>query len=287
MKKIPLLVVSAFALSAFPIFGQVQYINLTSLATNTVTAGGQLTITNVCTNAPYETVRSNNLIIGDPLSTAFAKVNTTFSYSSNQFNTLSNNLAVVTNALGVFLATGEMWFDTGKITSDGNGNVLLGGNLFTKTNASDAFFLGANSANPGIEFAAWNQGVESGIAQLSPNVATLVVRQNLNGSPYALIYIDDTGIAALNGGPSAGDGLWCNADGTLTLIDTSGSGQHFDGSGNVTFDANVSFLGGQSTITPDSLGNGGTTLMLQASDNGAPMYLHINSSGTITATTSP
>ena len=38
-------------------------------------------------------------------------------------------------------------------------------------------------------------------------------------------------------------------------------------------------------IIPDSLGNGGTCLILNAADNGTPMYLHISSSGTIQVTT--
>ena len=37
-------------------------------------------------------------------------------------------------------------------------------------------------------------------------------------------------------------------------------------------------------IIPDSLGNGGTCLILKAADNGTPMYLHISSSGTIQVT---
>ena len=290
MKKtaVVLISISAFSLSAWPIFAQVQYINLTALTTNTaVSSGGQITIPSVCSNAPYSTVKTNNLIVGDPLSSAFAKVNATFSYSSNQFNSLSNNLALVTNALGVFLATGEMRFDAGKITSDGNGNVSMTGNLFTQTNATDAFYFGADPANPGVAATAWHQGVESAQMEMSPNVATLFTRPNLNGSPvYSIIYLDDTGVAALSGANNS-SGFWANADGTVTVIDTSGAGQHFDGSGNVAFDGNVSFAGGAAAITPDTFGNGGTTLMLQASDTGAPMYLHVNSSGALTVTTSP
>ena len=37
-------------------------------------------------------------------------------------------------------------------------------------------------------------------------------------------------------------------------------------------------------IIPDSLGNGGTTLILNAADTGTPMYLHISASGTIQVT---
>lgn len=44
---------------------------------------------------------------------------------------------------------------------------------------------------------------------------------------------------------------------------------------------------GDAVIQPDSAGNGGTTLMLRASDNGTPMYLHVNSQGNATWTTAP
>ena len=40
-------------------------------------------------------------------------------------------------------------------------------------------------------------------------------------------------------------------------------------------------------IIPDTGGMGGTTLMLNAQDNGTPMYLHITSLGVVTATGSP
>ena len=56
----------------------------------------------------------------------------------------------------------------------------------------------------------------------------------------------------------------------------------FDSSG-----GGASFLEGGVTITDDTAGNGGTTLMLQAQDNGTPMYLHVTSAGVATWTTSP
>ena len=48
------------------------------------------------------------------------------------------------------------------------------------------------------------------------------------------------------------------------------------------------FIGGtlKGKIQPDTSGNGGTTLMLLASDNATPMFIHITHLGVITATTS-
>ena len=52
-------------------------------------------------------------------------------------------------------------------------------------------------------------------------------------------------------------------------------------------DGTAYFISGGAAIIPDSGGSGGVTLMLNASDTGTPMYIHITSSGSITATTSP
>jgi hypothetical protein len=91
------------------------------------------------------------------------------------------------------------------------------------------------------------------------------------------------------------------ADGTVCF------GQMFDDSENVTIDpqarilydtyggqalawyngGSVSFLNATAAITADSAGHGGTTLMLQAQDNGTPMYLHVTSAGVATWTTAP
>jgi len=44
---------------------------------------------------------------------------------------------------------------------------------------------------------------------------------------------------------------------------------------------------GVAVVQNDSAGHGGTTLMLRASNNGTPMYLHVTSSGVATWTTTP
>ena len=59
-----------------------------------------------------------------------------------------------------------------------------------------------------------------------------------------------------------------------------------DVSGDINFTGHLT-RNGQQIYLPDTAGNGGTTLMLLASDNGTPMYLHVTSMGIITVTNSP
>jgi hypothetical protein len=108
---------------------------------------------------------------------------------------------------------------------------------------------------------------------------------------------------ALNDGGSA---LWGQAQdcGGFSIQDNTGTLNFYSGaatidsSGNVvaasfadpagdSLTANILTLNSTAVIGPDSGGNGGTTLMLQASDNGVPMYLHVTSLGVATWTTSP
>lgn len=71
MKKIiATLLLSACAASA------IQYVDVTTRVTNVVTTTGRITVTNQFTNAVYVAVNSNSVTIGDPLPTAFNKVNT-------------------------------------------------------------------------------------------------------------------------------------------------------------------------------------------------------------------
>ena len=59
-----------------------------------------------------------------------------------------------------------------------------------------------------------------------------------------------------------------------------------DVNGDINFTGNLRF-NGSAVIQADSGGNGGTTLMLNASDTGTPMYLHVTSLGVATWTSSP
>jgi hypothetical protein len=59
-----------------------------------------------------------------------------------------------------------------------------------------------------------------------------------------------------------------------------------DVAGDINFTGSL-LNNGDGVILPDSGGHGGTTLMLRASNNGTPMYLHVTSGGVATFTTSP
>lgn len=327
-------------------FAQISFINLTSLATNVTTSSALITIPGVCVNYTYTVVNSNNVIIGDPIPTAFGKVNSSFSYISNelvllaqmpyQYNTnlaallnaQSNSFVAATNALtganawlsaqvtlnqthsltvsndlftflatNVFLPAGaHMNFDGGLIASDGLGNIDLtagstNGNVYIKNNGLAKYYFGANPANPGVSGTAYsisnNLSAHLDLSATATGYAQLVCRASLTGFPYATIYCDNAGniefIDALDGSLLGLNG----GAGTIDITDASGLGQHLDGSGNATFDANASFIGGHAALKPDSHGAGGATLMLQASDTGRPMYLHITSTGVITATNAP
>jgi hypothetical protein len=156
------LLVFCFGLFCFSAFSQsgYQYINLTGLSTNLTTSTARITIPGVCTNYVYTVVNSNNIIIGDPIPAAFAKVNSTFNYLSNLLatsgggggggggsgNAQTNNTGTqwwpgkqgMTNANNTFAGTFTGAFsgavsasrisaDSGAITSDGSGNLTVGG----------------------------------------------------------------------------------------------------------------------------------------------------------------
>ena len=63
-------------------------------------------------------------------------------------------------------------------------------------------------------------------------------------------------------------------------------GYQVDVTGDINFTGSL-YNNGSAVILPDSSGNGGTTLMLKSQDNGTPMYLHIQSDGSFSVSTSP
>ena len=63
-------------------------------------------------------------------------------------------------------------------------------------------------------------------------------------------------------------------------------GYQVDVTGDINFTGSL-YNNGTAIILPDSSGNGGTTLMLRAQDNGTQMYLHVQSDGSSAWTTSP
>lgn len=280
MKKLFTLVLSvaAFTLSA-------QNITNVNIGTDlNSTAWGKVNNNNNTFTAWYNALVLTNAWLGGDLT-----ANTT------AINVVSNNLATVTNALGAFLATGEARFDAGKITSDGSGNLNLtaaspNGNLFFQNNSSAQYYFGPDPANPGVAGTAYSiadgLSVHMDVVATSSGYAQLTCRQGNNGTPYSGIYCDVSGDANLADDVD-GSLMNLNAGGAIDLQDASGTGLHFNGSGQASFDGGVTFLGGGAAIVSDSYGNGGTTLMLNASDTGSPMYLHVDSGGSITVSSSP
>lgn len=77
---------------------QIYTIDLTTLTTNTAINWGYMTISNsasMTTNQPFRTVKSNNVIVGDPLFNAFTKVNSNFQYLAAHTGTNAQGLTNV------------------------------------------------------------------------------------------------------------------------------------------------------------------------------------------------
>jgi hypothetical protein len=88
MKKTILLILLTLTLAAR---AQIYTIDTTTLTTNVTTSSAWISITNVCTNIVYTTLNSNSVTTGEPLFTAFNKVNLNFSYVEGQIAGISTN----------------------------------------------------------------------------------------------------------------------------------------------------------------------------------------------------
>jgi hypothetical protein len=88
MKKIILLILLTITLD---VRAQIYSIDTTTLSTNVTTSSAWISITNVCTNAVYSTLNSNNVTTGESLFTAFNKVNLNFNFLETQFNGIATN----------------------------------------------------------------------------------------------------------------------------------------------------------------------------------------------------
>jgi hypothetical protein len=147
-------------------------------------------------------------------------------------------------------------FDSGNITSDGDGNASFvsihaqqlqdsGGGT-----GSSGYFAQADGSG-GWSWTAWPATLNYDAGDITSDGAGNIAATGFRGS--LLDNGDSSG--------ASGSVLMANGDGSWTWT--------------------------QGSVVPDSGGNGGTCLHLKASDNGQDMYLHVDSSGVITATTSP
>lgn len=75
---------TGLCLLASPARTQIVFVNLTSLATNQTSSSAFITISGVCTDAPYTATNPASIQIGDSLPTAFGEINSSFNYVSNE-----------------------------------------------------------------------------------------------------------------------------------------------------------------------------------------------------------
>jgi len=223
-----------------------------------------------------------NILIGvDSNSNAWSKVNNNNNGLvgwANQLTASNNLFAIQIGALRQAANTnGVMNFDRGRITSDGggdvtisgaltaNGPVTFGGGYWLVDAAGNTTFNGSATFNNDTTF--------SGQVDASTlEIGSLYI----SASGYAPVDVLD-----LDGGQGQASFL----SGNVQFV----NGPAASGPGLINFgnDGSASFLNGGATITADSSGHGGTTLMLNASDTGIPMYLHVTSAGVATWTTAP
>lgn len=220
---------------------------------------------------------------------------------------VGSELYLVTNALGVFLATSAMHFDGGLITSDGSGNGSLKGvataNLLTANLASDTSdppssygfqWLSSSTGHPLMRAHNYSSGYELPMMDYYTWGGTFISWSYIDGptaTRWGYFNVNESlGDFYLDFEPDNGKTLYANFNGTVAAnqvgVNNGSPAYTLDVGGDINFSGNLWFAG-SAIFQPDSLGNGGTTLMLNASDTGTPMYLHVDSLGNITATSTP
>ena len=125
MKKI----IATLLLAACTASAQPQYIDLTTRVTNVVTTtGSRLTVTNHFTNTLYVAVNSNSVTIGDPLATAFTKVNTNTWMLYSSLGSLSNRWWSSNSVLSanIAYARADIYTLSNRLSSFHGSNILAG-----------------------------------------------------------------------------------------------------------------------------------------------------------------
>jgi len=247
-------IILTIALTAVAIVAtaQIQYVNLTALTTNQTSSTAFITIPGVCTNAPYTATNPVSIVVGDPLSAAFGKVNSSFAYVSNELVLLlqmpywyNTNLAAQ-----VAILNGGIFTQSNRINSVVSTNTLLAGFIES--------FNGANIQSSTVNSNAFNTDTLAWLQTLLPS-----------------------------GGEMNFDGGYITSDGAGDIIGVGGSMSQFsdvsfdneairsDGSGDWVVGGFGSFNSGGIILTNDSFGQGGTTIMLKDEVTGSPSYLHV------------
>ncbi|HXI73443.1 MAG TPA: hypothetical protein VNN22_24130 [Verrucomicrobiae bacterium] len=140
--KIKILILSSLVVLAGRLAAQtnLQFVDTTTLTTNVNTSTGLMTITNVCTNAVYTVVRSNNVIVGDTLFDAFTKFNLDFIFVESQI--ASNSALIAAN--------------TNTITAYNLSNAVLSSKYFTLFSSNNFVFTGSNYLGSFPQLQSWN-----------------------------------------------------------------------------------------------------------------------------------
>ena len=221
---------------------------------------------------------------------------------------------------------GMMNFDGGVIFSDGSGDIFTTG-MYENTNVDGQFNIGGNntatvnlstyngsatcqlnfytfsfygnqngagfeSDTPACTFTFADQGNFCGLAEFNLNAGG-----NSTAGQITLVgigsggYDQSSGFGGMAVGADWSHGGFSMPDNGLIVEGNSGFCQQYpaypvDAGGDINFTGDLR-MNGTPIILPDSSGNGGTTLMLQAQDNGTPMYLHVQSDGSSAWTSSP
>ena len=99
MKKI-ILIIMALATVAR---AGIQYIDQSTLTTNTTTSSAQISIDETCTNKNYTAVNTTNVVHGDLPVVSFAKVNTNFNFVESQITSNSAQIIQITTSVNMLV----------------------------------------------------------------------------------------------------------------------------------------------------------------------------------------
>ena len=247
MKKY-LLIIMALATVAR---AQIQYVDQSTLATNTANSTAWITIPGVCTNASYTVNNPSNQVIGDLPLVAWAKANTNWNYLEAEAGT--NAAKIVNTSNGVV-----GWVNAQLYVSAMQSNIMLSSKQITLFTTNHFVFSGSNYVG---RFA------------------------NL----YDWFMVTPVGYGDESGGPAPGtnqyEAVWCSYTGTNNWFLAT---NNFATSSNISVDI-IGVPGGYGTLTiygldhPELLGHTNSADGQFWSKNGSPIaslsdlqsYVHV------------
>jgi len=281
---------------------QLQFINLTSTTTNTTTSSANITIPGVCSNATYYVTNYNNVIVGDTIAAAFAKMNSDLAYCSNEFGLLINlpnqiNTNWQSYSVGLSNFVANVGLTNSQISSNltlVSSNFLIVSNNFTAISnrfviISNNFVVVSNNfatvSNTVSRFFATNAPLhlpdiydvsnKVGILQPSPAYAL-----DVNGPIHFTGGSSSAGISMVLGNDGVGTMLWNVYNGATAQpvrFGLAGTAGFFasSGGGYVYFDSTQAQLGHDGGPQEFSVNSSGGMDVIDASSTG----LHLDGSG--------